>query len=586
VFPLAATGVSVGRITLQSADPDRLGVRQRFERVLATIDWTPPGVASHSILVLRRLTAPASGRTRLSFARCVSVELQHSASRAQRPWLQSDMSSAEAAIFADEAELVACLIRDWLRGSVAERWWWQTVLAHTGVEQWLRQHVLPLGEVFAPALSLLAPRTEVVPWLARLHESDARIAAGAVVRAFALPVTAAPSRVDPDVMHAEDDVFAEPAGDGAVASHHAAEAFARLVAIVPELQSVTLTPAQQRLLVLACVATRAPSWARTARFRTAMVALDRAQTRPATRLNSERIIVPTQPPPAQAADKGALETTGRESRDANPTPQADTAEAVRAALSRSSQTQPVDSATPLRQVASLDRIPASPQRERQPESVMREAADNSNTVRQNEAALPLSVLSHDETPEAIRESPAPAVERDDIDPTPIAPAARIETQYGGLFYLLNAWLATGLYSDFTAPRAENFVLSPWDLLALVGRAWFGEAFVIDSVWNTLADLAVRHPEIDPDRDHALPETWLDEHLHTLTNRLQSALGADSGTDIPAIVCHHRALIDVTVSAVHVHLWLSELPLEIRVAGLDRDPGWIPAAGRSLAFHFE
>jgi hypothetical protein len=37
--------------------------------------------------------------------------------------------------------------------------------------------------------------------------------------------------------------------------------------------------------------------------------------------------------------------------------------------------------------------------------------------------------------------------------------------------------------------------------------------------------------------------------------------------------------------VHVHLSLSQLPLDLRIAGLDRDPGWIPAAGRSVAFHF-
>ena len=36
----------------------------------------------------------------------------------------------------------------------------------------------------------------------------------------------------------------------------------------------------------------------------------------------------------------------------------------------------------------------------------------------------------------------------------------------------------------------------------------------------------------------------------------------------------------------VRLPLAELPIAIRLAGLDRDPGWIPAAGRSVAFHFE
>jgi hypothetical protein len=25
---------------------------------------------------------------------------------------------------------------------------------------------------------------------------------------------------------------------------------------------------------------------------------------------------------------------------------------------------------------------------------------------------------------------------------------------------------------------------------------------------------------------------------------------------------------------------------VRLAGLDRDPGWVPAAGRRVAFHYE
>ena len=31
--------------------------------------------------------------------------------------------------------------------------------------------------------------------------------------------------------------------------------------------------------------------------------------------------------------------------------------------------------------------------------------------------------------------------------------------------------------------------------------------------------------------------------------------------------------------------LRELPIEVRLSGLDRDPGWVPAAGRFVAFHF-
>jgi hypothetical protein len=39
------------------------------------------------------------------------------------------------------------------------------------------------------------------------------------------------------------------------------------------------------------------------------------------------------------------------------------------------------------------------------------------------------------------------------------------------------------------------------------------------------------------------------------------------------------------AGVDVHLGLDDLPISLRVAGLDRDPGWIPAAGRSVRLHF-
>ena len=35
----------------------------------------------------------------------------------------------------------------------------------------------------------------------------------------------------------------------------------------------------------------------------------------------------------------------------------------------------------------------------------------------------------------------------------------------------------------------------------------------------------------------------------------------------------------------VHFSLEQLPVAVRMAGLDRDPGWMPAAGRDLRFYF-
>jgi len=52
-----------------------------------------------------------------------------------------------------------------------------------------------------------------------------------------------------------------------------------------------------------------------------------------------------------------------------------------------------------------------------------------------------------------------------------------------------------------------------------------------------------------------------------------------------VLLAHRARVLVSPTHVDVRFALAELPLEIRLAGLDRTPGWIPAAGRFVAFAF-
>ena len=68
-------------------------------------------------------------------------------------------------------------------------------------------------------------------------------------------------------------------------------------------------------------------------------------------------------------------------------------------------------------------------------------------------------------------------------------------------------------------------------------------------------------------------------------RLRLALGLDPGDDLATFLFVHPARVDLTLARVDIHLSLEKLPLAIRLAGLDRDPGWLPAAGRYVYFHF-
>lgn len=100
-------------------------------------------------------------------------------------------------------------------------------------------------------------------------------------------------------------------------------------------------------------------------------------------------------------------------------------------------------------------------------------------------------------------------------------------------------------------------------------------------------LPLPHPPRVPRAPQA---RWLACHLLHLQARLALALGLEAdGTQPPAplatLLCRHPARITASASDVDVHLSLADLPLAVRCAGLDRDAGWIPAAGRSLRFHF-
>jgi hypothetical protein len=79
--------------------------------------------------------------------------------------------------------------------------------------------------------------------------------------------------------------------------------------------------------------------------------------------------------------------------------------------------------------------------------------------------------------------------------------------------------------------------------------------------------------------------WLQWTLLYLNARLIRALNDDSTTSVAHRVCCHAAKIYSTSTALDVHFSLATLPIELRIAGLDRDPGWIPSAGRSISFHF-
>src|SRR5262245_26868009 len=437
---------------MRGTPADPLQARQRLERALTAVDWMPPQLPPRAVLVVRRLVVGAPSRR--GFGTDVTNALRQRAEAARRPWLHADAASADAVIFADEAELVACLIRDWLRGAIADRWWWRDVLGGATAEEWLRRHALPRGDLFVPAMSLLEPRREAVAAIARLAEADARVAMQAVARAFALTALES-SEASPDVevpsATGRDDTARTTRSDRDILTRRA-DALRRWIATAPEILDSRLGRTQRRLAAVVMATLRAPSWTRVSEFAVAVAALDRidvladpaptsSHVVPRTVTRGRRTHVSgtadaTRSDPGETPQKAAPVIDG--SRPPEPAPEAPRQQTRRANTQRRSAVEPSERGGAIR---------------RRPRSRTSLDTPGARSSEERIVDAPPAVERWDDR--AARGLPRPPATQTDAVVTPAVAGVWSETDFGGIFYLLNAWIAMGLYGDFTAPRAGN-----------------------------------------------------------------------------------------------------------------------------------
>jgi hypothetical protein len=402
----------------------------------------------------------------------------------------------------------------------------------------------------------------------------------------------------------------------------------QLLAIVPELYHDGLRVTQARLLASALVAVRAPAWLRTESFaNTVERFIATLSDQHGTRSLAAPTLVALPRSTAHHVEDGS--TSLNAPLDSFTVPSREIANVRRAVAITSVSAEPTVGSTP----GSAERRVFT--RARRTSSVATpSSAPQPDTDAKESGAFTASFAEH------TTHAPAAAAQLRVKDNTfeagsEIAERIVVETQFGSIFYLLNAAIALELYGDFTTPRSPGIALSPWDLLALIGRAWFGGAFVRDPLWDLLASLAGRASDDEPGLHFVAPRSWQVEEawlapwggtpalrvratrtrlrvmheagfpildvgatrprtrtkrwINALITYLEARLARALGTSDPiaarSLACCHEGRVAVTTTAVDVHLTLAHLPLPIRFAGLDRDPGWIPAAGRNVAFHF-
>lgn len=575
------------RVRWPRAGADRMRARRALEGAAVAVAWQPRQLPAAAWIVIRQLGHRPPRGDRRAWSEAAQRGIDAAAAAARRPWSEPDAANAPAVWFFDRHELLACLVRDQAQRCVAERWWWRSLLGDRTPQQLLRAQVLEHGETMVAVFARLAVQpssaghacADLERWLAQLSDAEVAQAEAEIQRRYALPALAGPQAGLPWMPQRETARTDTASPEGAAARCEAGpsqgvdtcdvpgpalrQVVHQFKGRVPEWDRSPLPARPRRLLALALLLARAPALARSEALASAWPLL----------------AAPPDDPPDAAAEPAA-----RSGPDPPSSLPRSFRPEVRGLRSTSRHEHPLgDRARPRVRPALVD-------------------ADDPRPTRPQAAARPGIVTPRAGPPAAVISAPhAPVGSADSLE---------IQTAYGGLFYLLNAALALGLWGDFTMPRAAGLALSPWDWLARLGRAWFGRAFAADPLWTLLADLAGRPPRRRPGSGFVpapgwrfdsrwqaagkagdetpfvgSSELWWREMRRRLRSRLAQALGCRNA-EAPGLLCLAPARVVLAATELHVRLSLSDLPLPVRVAGLDRDPGWIPAAGRSIAFHFD
>jgi hypothetical protein len=611
---VTATGLAVNRLRVVDSQRDALRARLAADRLLSAAQPEVPGLPAGAILIVRRvagqgfaapLDSPAAAARWRGVVEDALVGLWR---RAARPAIGPVPGDAPAVLFDDHADLLACLAADWAAGVAALRWWWLALLGprvpaaklsagSDGVPALLRSHAREVPAVF----ELLARRRLAVAVARAIPAGEALSLAVAVAlehnvrgaRDLPLPLRLRPraSTSDtpgsPPVQASPDPAAPPPASLGSPPWDLR----------VSETGAAGLAQAQRLLLGLTLAIRRDPvvaratsfwpaveTWWRQAVAGQAASAVRDATERPPAAREPRTTPPPGEKPPAPGAAAAVVPEHAEPEAEAKPSP-------LRA----------VGPGTPSPDAA----LPVATELAASEPGVW---TSHAGVFYLLNVALFLGLYGDFTMP---RERGLA------LDPWDFAAliGRRLlrRTADGDPIWRLLAGLAGHGWAPgvgFRAPRVwrvspswlEPFDRSrgPWrwavvdDRLRVTHPAGFAALDLPVAADRreqlTRELLRYRNPRLM--RGGAPPfsarglarwSAWVACYLRA---RLRIALGTRSANAAVRIVLERPGTVFVTPTRVDVHFSLDDLPIAIRLAGLDRSPGWIPAAGRYLEFHFE
>lgn len=556
-----AHALQINRVTLSLGAAATVAERQhwqrQFDQALSRVSLHP-ALPPQAILVVRSLPDPRPGsllaenswRGLREWEQAAQTTLNDCWRTAVRPAQSPVPTTANSVWFADPAEWLACLSRDLYRGVAGDRWWWKTTLR---------------GHLYYSTIDTLVQLWQAsAPWLpATLH---------GLLRHDPATLTGILGNLTPaqasQLLAQVAQVYgcALPAGE----PPHLAHSFLR-AALAPYLPvSVrpwigAFAPETQALLTVCLTLPNTAQW-----LNAAILPLAPAQAQP-----GESPPAPSEPvPPTPADPPDAGEIAPR------PSP-------AKIVAIQSISLADIDApAAPLPQQNA--EVPgASGQFLASPPGVAGHPIEPVQRLSLGDIHVPDTPLSKQEaeTPQLPVVFPQPSPEGfttplDTTDFFPLAPEypagdlqreaeQGIATAIGGLWYLVNVLVALAWTGGTTT-------ITPWHQLPALAQALLPTA-PPDPVWGLLADIAGEPAPVE-ELSQWQQATLAQVRLY-LAERLEFPEAIATYLTEPATLYLTRTHVDVVFT-------LDQIRLDVRMAGLDQDPGWVPELARVIAFHYE
>ncbi len=590
---------AIGALRVRGTARNAIALRQRVGRQLQGAEFAPVELPESAILIIRRMNDPLPGvfgdpRQMLApFSWQVSVRdtVQAFLNGAVRPVGGQISETADAVLFADEAELKAAILTAIVSGRAAQCWWMHRVHLTTG---WT-SGTYDAGDRHSLA-PLLAAGPELIPAVFAVlatwrcaEDVTAGISDSGVKNL--LQVIASALRVSKHVVGTDDcgDVanalVPESQGDDEQRRLAGAHDNERLTGVPPEPWQPWLIAncvgagldAHRRCLLGTALALHvAPSAVRGNPFVAKAAAYWRYRSA-ATGAAFES---------STAAGEHRSGAVRRTNEFVEPLPDGEDSELPVAADSirqdasvepqRNPDLEPADSA-----VSNWQRVEATPRGGTGNPDRSRRSEIAGHDLNQTELTGPPALSPKSE--------PVASVSGEKNAPKQATfSGEQYRTQLGGVLYLIHVLEDLAVPVAFADDWPELAQANPWQVLSEVARCLLGndtDEFSDDAIWAVLDRLAMQDPS-SADTRSGDGHGWAKAIADAARRRLREALSPDRNRkDWLQRLLVFDATLYLTSSHVDLIVDINQIWLPVRRAGLDRNPGWLADYGRVVLFHF-